>query len=218
MTTESSPSRRLTYDATRLAARLAAVLSYQIRCGGRQFVPPDGPALVCANHQSFLDPVLVGLACDRRLNYLARDTLFRWAPLRWLIQWYNAIPIQRDGFGLAGMKETMRRLKRGQAVLIFPEGTRTLDGQLRPIKPGITTLARRAKAPLVPAAIDGAFQAWPRQRRLPRTGCVWIQFGPVISADRVAALTDAEVQAALQSSLQACLGEARSRRQSLIGV
>ena len=89
-----------------------------------------------SNHQSHLDPVLVGLASDQRLNYLARDTLFGFAPFRWLINSLDAIPIDREGLGLGGLKETLKRLKRGESVLMFPEGTRTRDGEVGRLRPG----------------------------------------------------------------------------------
>ena len=88
-------------------------------------MPPTGGGLVMSNHQSNLDPVLIGLCCERRLNYVARQTLLTFAPLRWLFNSLDAIPIDRDGTGLGGLKETLKRLKRGELVLLFPEGTRT---------------------------------------------------------------------------------------------
>ena len=102
------------------------------------------------------------------MNYLARETLFRFAPLGWLIHSLDAIPIDRDGLGLNGIKESLRRLKRGEMVLIFPEGTRTRDGEMAPFRPGFTVLAARSKAWILPVAIEGAFDAWPRSRKLPR--------------------------------------------------
>src|SRR6185369_4246968 len=92
----------------------------------------------------------------------------------------DAIPIDRDGLGLAGLKETLKRLKRGEMVLIFPEGTRTPDGQVAPLKPGFCAIARRANVPLVPVAIDGAFDAWPRFSPVPRPATIHVEFGPPI--------------------------------------
>ena len=148
--------------------RLAAVAVFKIRCFGRELVPQSGGGLVLSNHQSNLDPVLIGLACERRLNYVARTTLFRSAAFRWMVAALDAIPIDREGGGLGGLKETLKRLKRGEMVLLFPEGTRTPDGEVHAIKPGFCAIARRAAVPLVPVALDGAFDAWPRQRRFPR--------------------------------------------------
>ena len=108
------------YNFLHVGCRLASVVLFRIRVRGRRNVPDEGALLVCSNHQSHFDPVLVGLALDRRLNFLARDTLFAFTPFRWLIQSLDAIPIDREGMGLAGIKETLRRLKKGEGVLIFP--------------------------------------------------------------------------------------------------
>lgn len=197
--------KRWTYDLTRISARLAGVLFFRIRCEGRFHVPANGGALVCANHQSFLDPVLVGLACDRRLNYLARRTLFEHRFLAWLMTWYDAIPLERDGLGLSGMKETLRRLKREEMVLLFPEGTRTTDGAIGELKPGFCALARRSRVPLLPVTLSGAYSAWPRSQRLPRPAPIWIQFGPAIPVEEVAALDDEQLIARLQNAWRDCL-------------
>ncbi len=150
-------------------------------------------ALVCANHQSFFDPVLVGLAFDRRLNYLARKTLFSVPVLNSLIGFLDGIPIDRDGFGLQGIRETLRRLKRDEMVLIFPEGTRTTDGNVADLKPGFVTLARRGKKPLVPVGLDGAYDAWPRSAVWPRIGPIHICIGQPLTVTQIESMTDEQV-------------------------
>ncbi len=180
----------------------------QIRCGDRQLLPAEGAAIVCSNHQSFLDPFYVGLACERRVNFLARESLFRWKPFARVLEWYDTIPIQREGFGLSGMRETLRRLRRGELMMIYPEGTRTSDGQLGPLKPGICTLARRARVPLVPVAIAGGFEVWPRHRRLPRWGRVAIQFGRPIAVAQMQQMSDEELLAELRQRMEGCLSQA----------
>ncbi|HZN33292.1 MAG TPA: lysophospholipid acyltransferase family protein, partial [Pirellulaceae bacterium] len=120
--------QRAGYEVLRVLAQLVAVWVFGLRVAGRENWPAEGGGLVCANHQSIFDPPLVGMTCPRRMNYLARDTLFRVPGLKQLIAFLDAIPIDREGGGLAGLKETLRRLKAGELVLIFPEGTRTHDG------------------------------------------------------------------------------------------
>jgi 1-acyl-sn-glycerol-3-phosphate acyltransferase len=193
-------------------ARLFAVLICRIRCEGRSFVPAVGGALICANHQSYLDPMLIGLACDRRLNYLARQSLFRSSAMRWLMDWFDAIPIEREGLGLAGLKETLRRLRRGEMVLIFPEGTRTHDGTIGPLKPGFTALARRGQVPLIPVAVVGAFEAWPRTKPWPVPQPIWIQFGPPILPTEAAQLSDDQLLERLHDALLACQAAAGYHR------
>src|SRR6185369_6071241 len=116
-------------------------------------IPREGGGLILSNHQSNLDPYVIGLCSDRLLSYVARVTLFRFKPFGWFITWLGAIPIDREGSGIAGLKETLKRLKQGDLVLLFPEGTRTPDGDVRPLKPGFCAIARRCGLPLVPMAL-----------------------------------------------------------------
>jgi 1-acyl-sn-glycerol-3-phosphate acyltransferase len=158
--------------------------------------------------------VLIGLACNRRLNYLARQTLFRFSPFRWLINSLDAIPIDREGSGLAGLKETLRRLKRQEIVLIFPEGTRTRDGKVAPLKPGFCSLAKRAGVPLIPAAIDGAYDAWPRGRPYPALSVIHVRFGEPLPPDEVAKLTDDQLLAEVERRIRACHDSAAAGRRT----
>jgi 1-acyl-sn-glycerol-3-phosphate acyltransferase len=160
---------------------------------GREHVPKSGGVLVVSNHQSHLDPILVGLACDRRLNYVARDTLFGFAPFAWLMMTLDAIPLDREGTGLRGLKESLRRLKDGEMLLIFPEGTRTRDGKVGTLKPGFLALARRAKAPLLPVALDGSYESWPRRNLLPQPAVIQIRFAAPLAPEAMSKMSDEEL-------------------------
>lgn len=209
---QRSLAKRLWYGLLHVVCRVLGPVLFQIRCEGRHFVPREGGVLILSNHQSHLDPVLIGLACDRRLNYLARQTLFGFLPFRWLIQSLDAIPIDRDGTGLGGLKETLKRLKRGEMVLVFPEGTRSPDGRLQPLKPGFSALAARAEAALVPVAIAGAYDAWPRRQAFPGRATIQIQFGPPLSPDEVAQLDERQLVAKVADRIARCFAEAERRR------
>jgi 1-acyl-sn-glycerol-3-phosphate acyltransferase len=205
-------AQQLAYDAFRVAARALGVWLYGLRVEGRENWPGQGGALVCANHQSMFDPPLVGLTCPRRMNYLARNTLFRVPLLAPLIRFLDAIPIDREGGGLAGLKETLRRLRAGEQVLIFPEGTRTRDGEVAPLKPGFIAVARRSGVPLVPVGVDGAYQAWPRTSPFPRGGRIAVVIGEPISPEHVAACSDDELLAELEQRILTCHAKARELR------
>jgi len=209
---EASRFRRSGYCVARALCRLVGVGMFQVRCLGHQHVPSEGGVLICSNHQSYLDPILVGLGFRRHCHYLARDTLFRFGPFGWLIGFVNAIPIDREGGGIRGLKETLKRLKSGEMVLIFPEGTRSRDGNISPVKPGFLVLARRSRVPLLPVALDGAFDAWPRHALLPRPSVVRVCIGEPISPDFAATLNDDQLLAEVESRIRACHAEARRRR------
>ncbi|HEX4132813.1 MAG TPA: lysophospholipid acyltransferase family protein [Pirellulales bacterium] len=207
-----SLAKRIWYDYLRMMSRLVAAGLFQLRCNGRERVPAHGPVLVVSNHQSHFDPVLIASVCNRRLNFLARQTLFRFAPFGWLIKSLDAIPLDRDGLGMAGLKETLRRLKRGEMVLVFPEGTRTRDGNVGPLKPGFCALVHRTEAAVVPVAIDGAFDAWPRWHRWPRRACIRMEFGEPLTAEEAKGLADGALMAEVDRRLRVCHAAARAGR------
>jgi 1-acyl-sn-glycerol-3-phosphate acyltransferase len=169
--------------------------SYGLRATGRKNIPAQGALMLVSNHLSNLDVLVIGILLDRPLNYVARSTLF-FFPLAPFIRSLGAFPIQRDGIGAQGLKETLRRLKGGGIVTLFPEGTRTSDGELGEMKSGIAMLAAKAKVPVLPAAIAGTFEAWPRSRSFPVPHPIRIHFGQPISPEEVKSL-DAEALTAL---------------------
>ena len=199
------------YHFLQRALQVAAVAVYRVRYSGRQNIPAFGGVLVVSNHQSHLDPPLVGIGCPRPMNYLARDTLFRFAPFGRLIGSVGAIPIDREGMGLGGIKESLRRLKRGEMVLIFPEGTRTRDGQIAPFRPGFTALAVRSKAAILPVGIDGAFQAFPRWQKFPGPGRIRVRFGAPILPAEIAGRDEHELLAEVERRVRECQAEIRRR-------
>src|SRR5215475_12427085 len=131
-------------------------------------VPRKGPVILAANHASFLDPPLVGSGLHRDINYLARKSLFRVPLLGWILRTVNAVPVDRDGGGAAGLKAIMDRLHDGGAIILFPEGTRTLDGRLQPARSGVGLTVIKSDAPVVPVRVFGTFEAYGRHLKFPR--------------------------------------------------
>ena len=201
--------KRVLYQVSKYACRMIGWIIWGARAKEAKLLPDSGGALLCSNHQSFLDPVVVGMSCRRRINYLARDSLFRTRFFGGLIRAYDAIPIQREGLGIEGIKETLRRLKRGEVVLIFPEGTRTPDGELQPLKAGFSSIAKRAKVPIVPVAVSGLYEVWPRKQKLPGIGRVRVQFGEAISAEEVANSDDEELVTELHKRMSDAFDKAK---------
>lgn len=166
-----------------------------IRATGRENVPKSGGVLLISNHLSHLDVFVLGLLLPRTLNYVARSTLFK-PVLGPLIRSLGGFPIQREGMGASGLKETLRRLRDGKIVTFFPEGTRSRDGELQPLKPGVSALAERGRVPIVPAGLAGTFESWPRNRSFPWPHPIRIHYGRAIQPEELAGL-DAEAITAL---------------------
>ncbi len=152
-----------------MLATIILKLFFGLKVRGQRNIPPTGPLLICANHQSFLDPPAIGCrVTSRHLDFVARFGLFKHPFMSWFLKALNSVPIAEEGNDAPAIREILKRLKQGKAVMIFPEGSRTYDGQVQPFKRGIALLLKRAKCPVVPAAIAGAYEAWPRTQKFPR--------------------------------------------------
>lgn len=203
---------RLWYQLLKRLLQLTGVLAFRVRFSGRENIPATGSLLVVANHQSHLDPPLVGIGIPRQMNYIARGTLFSSFLFGWLLRSIGAIPIDREGTGLAGIKAALRLLKSGEIVLIFPEGTRSRDGEIGPLEPGFTTLAVRSKAAILPVAIEGAYQAWPRTRRFPRLGRIHVHYGKPFLPEEIARYSPRDCVVEVDRRVRECFAEARRLR------
>jgi 1-acyl-sn-glycerol-3-phosphate acyltransferase len=192
------------YQLLQRLLQLVMATAYHARYFGRENIPPNGAVLVISNHQSHLDPILVGVGCSRFLNYVARESLFSFAPFGRLIHSVGAFPIDRDGMGLGGIKEALKRLKRGEMVLLFPEGTRSYNGEISPFRPGFTALAVRSKAAILPVAIDGAFRVWPRWRRFPGLGRIRVCYGQPILPSEITGRDERELLAEVERRVHEC--------------
>jgi len=143
-------------------------------------VPLGGPAILASNHASFLDPPLVGSAVNREINYMARETLFRFPVIGSILRGVNAVPVDREGGGAAGLRAILDRLFAGGAIILFPEGTRSPDGTLRNAKSGIGLTVIKSDAPVIPARGFGTFAAFNRHHKVPRPRKVKVRFGKAL--------------------------------------
>jgi 1-acyl-sn-glycerol-3-phosphate acyltransferase len=144
---------------------------------GQERVPREGPLLVAANHVSLLDPPLIGAVLPRELDFLAKAELFRIPGFGGLIRRLNAHPVDRSGADGAALRLALRLLAAGRALLVFPEGTRGVEGRLGPGRPGAGMLAAMSEAPVVPVYIHGTGRALPRGAIVPRPVRVTVTFG-----------------------------------------
>jgi len=147
----------LGYHFSRFAGRF-----FQFRVIHRERMIQSGPAILAMNHQSYLDPLLAGITSDRAIYFLARRTLLDAPVLGWLLPKLNVIPVNQEGVDRGAIKAVIRILNAGNGVLVFPEGSRTLDGNLQPAEPGLGLVIAKTLAPVVPMRIFGAHEALPR--------------------------------------------------------
>lgn len=183
------------YRACRTIARIATTLMFDLKVYGSQHVPTHGGAIIAANHQSYLDPVLVGVLLRRPLSFMAKSTLFRNRYFTWLISALHAFPVRLGAGDVSAMKEAIRRVQQGHLLCVYPEGTRTETGELGPIQAGVALVVKRAGVPVVPAVIDGAFDAFGPHRKLPRPTRILLMYGPPmhfegLKGEQITALID----------------------------
>jgi 1-acyl-sn-glycerol-3-phosphate acyltransferase len=148
-------------------------------------VPLKGAVIIASNHASFLDPPLVGCCLKRDIHYLGRKSLFKVPAIAWFLRQINSVPLDRDGGGAAGLKTILERLALGAGILLFPEGTRTLDGNLQKARSGIGLAVIKTNAVVVPVRVFGTFEAWGKGRSIPRPHRVAAKFGKPISFEKL---------------------------------
>lgn len=140
-------------------------------------VPLEGAVILASNHASFLDPPLVGCGVRRGINYLARESLFRFPVVGWTLRQWQVVPVDRDGGGATGLRNILDRLLAGGAIILFPEGTRTRNGKLQAARSGIGLTVIKSTAPVVPVRVFGTFEAYGRHLHLPRPHRVAVKYG-----------------------------------------
>jgi 1-acyl-sn-glycerol-3-phosphate acyltransferase len=187
----------------RWMCRVFGMLLFRWRFYGLDNIPAKGPFLLISNHQSFLDPIFCGAPPKRHLCFLARDTLFKNWFFGPLIASVNAIPVKRGQADISTMKKVIGKLQQGRGVCLFSEGTRTSDGKIQQIKSGLGLLSRRGNAAIVPAVIDGAFECWPRTKKIfSPGGSIIVNYGKAISAEQANEMGDKKLAEFLTDTLR----------------
>jgi 1-acyl-sn-glycerol-3-phosphate acyltransferase len=143
-------------------SKLIGKLFFHYRVLHSERMIQSGSVILAMNHQSYLDPPLAGVACQRAIYYLARKTLLEIPVLGRILPKLNVIPVDQEGGDRSALKALLRILRAGEAALVFPEGARTLDGNLQPAEPGLGFIIAKTLAPVVPMRIFGAHEALPR--------------------------------------------------------
>ncbi len=232
MTSSDRPESRQAASDVHPTRRNAAWLTFQFclrlvfsvwlryRARGIERVAASGGGLVLINHQSFLDPLLVGVPLQRPVSYLARDSLFPIPFVGWVLRNTYVMPINRDAASTGTIRQAIRRIDAGFLVGLFPEGTRCANGEVGEFKPGFISLIRRIKLPVYPVGIAGAHEAMPRRgllRLCPRK--VHIVFGEPLCPNRLKELSGKGQEEALvefaRNAVVRCQAEAEAWRQGI---
>jgi 1-acyl-sn-glycerol-3-phosphate acyltransferase len=174
---------RFHYRVLWLFLNLIEKVLFGFRITGEEKIPRSGAVIIASNHVSYCDPPVVGSAIPREIHFLAKEELFSNRAFGWLISQYNAIPIRRSVGDIVALKGIIRLLKQGKAVLMFPEGTRSLSGKLLKPKPGVGMIACLAGVPVVPAYVTGTSRlgaAFLRRAKLA------VRFGEPVALSEVA--------------------------------
>lgn len=198
----------LLWSMSKSICRVLTTLLFDYRVFGLENIPRHGGVLLCCNHQSFLDPILIGVRVRRAVNFIAKVELFRNRFFGWFLGQMHVFAVRRGEGDVGAVKEAIRRLQEGRILVMFPEGTRSTDGRIAPIQPGIGMLVRRAATAVVPAVVDGAFEAWPRSSKLFRPGRIRAMYGPPLKVD---GLKGREIVELLQTTLERMQRELKER-------
>lgn len=165
------------YHSFRWAARaLWWLYGGRLEIKGLENVPANGAVLVFANHQSYLDPILGLAACPRILHCMSKSTQFGSPLFRRILTWLYAFPVRRFEADPQAVRQVLRRLGAGHAVIIYIEGERSWDGRLQPPRLGTVRIALKAGVPIIPCRIDGAYEAWPRWDRKVKRNVITVDF------------------------------------------
>lgn len=205
--TSAAPTKSLLWQLGQMLCRIWTTLYFQLQIIGRQNIPPTGGVLVVSNHQSYLDPVLLAVQLRRPMSYMARATLFKNRFFSWLISNLNAFPVRRGEGDVGAVRETIRRLDDGHMLALFPEGTRSADGEVKALEPGVALIIRRTTAVIVPAVIDGSHEAWPKGKKLPRAHPIRVLYGPPLD---IKGLKGNQIVPLLEKTLKQMLADLRA--------
>ncbi len=201
----------LTYSVMRIIAVLIVKLLLNLKCHGIHNVPRKGGVLLVCTHQSHLDPMIYGAHLARQVSYFAKAELFENRYFSAFIRALHAFPVRRGEADVGAMKEAIRRLKAGCALVVFPEGTRSIDGRIRTLEAGVGLIARRAGVPVIPAIVDGSYKVLPKGAKFPRPQQVEVMYGKPVD---VSGLKPAEIVTLLERTLRDMQADLQSQRRT----
>ena len=184
------------YSFCNIVQRLTLRLFADYKVEGKENVPPMGPLIVVANHQSNLDPPILGASLSRRIWFLAKDGIFRGRIVNWFLSSYGAFPLDRSGSDLRAYRWALNKLERDQVLVLFPEGTRS-KGSMNKAMPGVARLALKTGAPLLPVGIAGTEHMGHWMRTVNPTGKIRVNIGTAFSLPSIDGRPSREVLGSL---------------------
>lgn len=172
------------YTIIRSTAIVLFKILFRFKVYGRENLPEKGPFIIASNHLSFLDPVALGAACPKKISFLAREELFKLGLFSKLISAVGAFSVRKEAGDAEAIKEAIRKLKEGNVLALFPEGTRSRNGSLREAQGGVGLLAMKADVPIIPTLIEGSNKALPPDAKFIHFKKVGVRFGKPIILDK----------------------------------
>ena len=181
-----------TYRVGAALSRLIGRIFFRVRYVGIENVPTTGGGILAPNHVSFLDPMLIACRVERPMVFIAHELFFTKRFLGTWLRQAGGFPVASGGESTGGIREVLRELKAGRLLGMFPEGTRSWDGNLLPAMAGVGLLVAATDVPVIPVHVDGAYAAWPRHRRFPLPRPITIRFGEPVRLDEIRRLMTAD--------------------------
>jgi len=169
------------YFITKSTAYLLFKMFFSLQVKGLENVPKKGPFIIASNHASNLDPIIIGGVYKGRIHFMAKEELFKNKFFAWYLRKLSIFPLKRATNDSRAMRETLRRLKAGCGIGVFPEGSRTDDGNMKEPKVGVSVLSFLTNASVIPCYIGGTYEAWPSNRSSLQRAKLTISFAKPLS-------------------------------------
>lgn len=200
----------LIYNIFYNLAKLLARVCFSLRVVHPERMIESGPLILAVNHASFFDPPLAGICSRRGVYYLARKTLLKWPFFGPLFPAMNVIPVERDGNDMSALREVIKKIKEGNGVVLFPEGTRSKDGNIQPARAGIGLVIAKTGAPVLPMRIFGSYDAFPKNSKRLHFPQITVVLGePVVFSREETAAATRETYQILSDRVMAAIAALR---------
>lgn len=174
----------LWYKVLWLLGAIIFKLFFRLRIEGK--IPGKGGMVLAANHRSYLDPIILAFVTSRRINFMAKEELFRTPIFAYAISRLGAFALKRDGLDKTAYQVALKRLRQGKILALFPEGKRSISGKLNKLKEGSVRIALYCKVPIVPVVITGTEKALPPGKKFVKLAKIKVKVGEPIVAESFA--------------------------------